>query len=72
MDESQGRIKADLGLVHSDQKVTSEKIKQIDELLSETVRELRPIALEFRPDTQQTISDIQLTIDVLKESQTRQ
>ena len=65
MEENSGKVKADLGLLQSDQKVTAEEIKYIDETLKETVRELKPLTLEFKP----LLADIQATVDVLKDVQ---
>ena len=58
MEENSGKVKADLGLLQSDKKITSEKILQIEELLGKTTQELKPVMMEFYP----TIEDIQSTL----------
>lgn len=65
IDENSGKVKADLGMLQSDQKVTAEKIKLIEERLQETIREVKPISIDFMP----ALEDVQQTIDSLKEVQ---
>ena len=64
LEENSGKVKADLGLLQSDQKVTAEEIKLIDESLKETVQD---VAVELKP----ALTDIQATVDVLKDAQAK-
>ena len=41
MVENSGKVKSELGLLQSDQKVTAEKITNIEELLLESIKDIK-------------------------------